>query len=114
MQGLIFPQFDTGARSVGSDPKKKARAVLCNFTTGPVDKIVARMRKLIAGATISKNFNQMDPRKIEASADTLSDRQILDTMYIFQSGDEVIDVLSRYQKIGAGPGDNQRDQRRPG
>jgi len=97
---VIFPQFDAGARSVGSDPKKKERAVLCNFATGPVDKIVARVRKLIAGANISRNFNEMDPRKIEASAETLSDSQILDTMYVFQNADEVIDVLSRYQKIG--------------
>jgi coenzyme F420-dependent glucose-6-phosphate dehydrogenase len=97
----IFPQFEAGARSVGSDPKKKERAVLCNFATGPVDKIVARMRKLIAGAAISRNFNEMDPRKIEASAETLSDRQILDTMYVFRTADEVIDVLSRYRKIGA-------------
>jgi alkanesulfonate monooxygenase SsuD/methylene tetrahydromethanopterin reductase-like flavin-dependent oxidoreductase (luciferase family) len=97
---VTFPRFEEGARSVGRDPKKMEKAVLVNFATGPVEKIVARERKLIAGANLDRNFNEMDPRKIEASGDSLSDQDILDTMYVFQKGDEVIEVLSKYRKIG--------------
>ncbi len=97
---VTFPRFEEGARSVGRDPRKMEKAVLVNFATGPVAKILARERKLIAGATLDKNFNEMDPRKIEASGASLSNQDILDTMYVFQKGDEVIEVLSKYQKIG--------------
>jgi hypothetical protein len=42
----------------------------------------------------------MDPRKIEESSVSLSDLEILDTICVFQKGDEVIEVLNEYQKIG--------------
>jgi coenzyme F420-dependent glucose-6-phosphate dehydrogenase len=97
---VTFPKFEEGARSVGRDPRKMEKAVVVNFATGPTKKIVERERRFIAGANIEKNFNEMDPRKIEASAASLTDQQILDTMYVFEKGDEVIEVLSKYQKIG--------------
>ncbi len=97
---VILPKFQEGARSAGRDPRKMEIAALVNFATGPVRKIVARERRLIAGATIASNFNEMDPRKIEASAASLSDEQILNTMYVFDKGDQVIEVLDRYRKIG--------------
>jgi coenzyme F420-dependent glucose-6-phosphate dehydrogenase len=100
IRDVVFRRFEEGARSVGRDPDKMEKAVAASFATGPKDKIVARARKLIAGAGIDSNYNEMDPRKIEASAKNLTDKEILDTMYIFQRGDEVIDVLEAYKKIG--------------
>src|SRR5712692_8810596 len=53
---LTFPKFEEGARSVGRDPTKMEKAVLVNFATGPIKKIVERERMFIAGAIVEGNF----------------------------------------------------------
>ncbi len=100
MKDVIFPRFEEGAKSAGRDPRKMEKAVLVNLATGQETKIIARLRKLIAGATIDSNFNEMDPRKIEESGANLSDEEVLKNTYIFQKGEEVIEILDKYRKIG--------------
>jgi hypothetical protein len=72
------------------------------MATGPVEKILRRCRTISAGSSISSMFNEMDPRKIEAAGRELSDEQILSNMYVFESGDQVLEVLARYKKAGIG------------
>ncbi|MGA2665889.1 MAG: LLM class flavin-dependent oxidoreductase [Nitrososphaerales archaeon] len=97
---VILPRFEAGARSAGRDPRRIEKAVAVNFATGPVKEVIARERRFIAGASIGANFNQMDPRLIEKSAAALSDEQILDSVYLFEKGDDVIEVMSRFRRLG--------------
>jgi coenzyme F420-dependent glucose-6-phosphate dehydrogenase len=101
MRDVVFPSFDAGARSVGKDPRKMEKAVLIDMATGKLDAILKRLRRLSAGSGIRSMFDEKDPRKIEAAGMTLSDEEILGSMYLFQTSDEVIEVLSKYKKIGA-------------
>jgi len=97
---VILPRFEAGARSVGRDPRMIEKAVAVSFAAGPAKDVVARARRFIAGASIGANFNQMDPRVIEESAAALSDEQILDSIYLFEKGDDVIEVMSRFRRLG--------------
>lgn len=97
---VIFPAFEKGRKSA-SVVHPKQKTVVANVSTGPTDKIVARIRKLIAGASIAKNFDVTDPRKIQKSGERLTDREVLQTTLVFRRGDEVIDLIESYRKTGA-------------
>jgi G6PDH family F420-dependent oxidoreductase len=102
VRDVVLPNFNEGAISAGRDPNRLDKAVLIDMATGPVEKILRRCRKISAGSSISSMFNEMDPRKIQAAAGGLSDEQILSNMYVFESGDQVLEVLARYKKEGIG------------
>lgn len=101
MRTTVFPNFEKGAREVGKDPSRIDRAVLMNMATGPEDKVVDRMHRLIAGASISAMVNEGDPRNVEKAGRRLPKKAVRENVIIFNKPDEVIDAMEVFRKLGA-------------
>lgn len=98
---FIFPKFNEGVISVGRTPSRTEKVVVVDGGIGDRYKIVKRIKTLIAGASVPGMFNERDPRKIEKAGSRIADQQIIDESNIFEKGDELIEILSRYTEIGA-------------
>jgi alkanesulfonate monooxygenase SsuD/methylene tetrahydromethanopterin reductase-like flavin-dependent oxidoreductase (luciferase family) len=95
----VFPVFLEAAKSAGKDPAKIEKCVYLDGGYGNLKKLVAKYR-LSAGSLIPENFNERDPRKIEASTSKLTDDYILEKTCLFSSPDQFIELIERYKKVG--------------
>ena len=95
----VFPVFMEAAKSAGKDPAKIEKCVYLDGGYGNLKKLVAKYR-LSAGSLIPENFNERDPRKIEASTSKLTDDYILEKTCLFSSPDQFIELIERYRKVG--------------
>jgi len=98
---VIFPKFEEGALKAGRNPDEILKSVSLGGGIGPAKDVVKRIRKLIAGGTVTEMFNEPDPKVIEERGTQLTDEQILSSFYVADRGEELIEVFSAYQKIGA-------------
>jgi len=101
MRDVVFPSFDAGARSAGLDPGKLEKVVVTAMGTGPEQRVVERVRRLSAGATIDGMVNEGDPREVEREGLKLKKADILKNVFVFQRADQVIELVSEYRKLGA-------------
>lgn len=97
----IFPAFDKAARESGRDPKKIEKAILVGEAVVEIEKTIKRIRRIHAGVTITENFNEENPRKIEESGARVSDEDIRKNYLLYEDVAELIDHLYRFVKIGA-------------
>lgn len=97
---VIYPSFERGVKSAKKDLKKMERLALIGGGIGDEDKIVKKIRKFIAGASITTMFNEIDPRRIEAEGSKLTDESIKERNLILSSSDELIEIIDNYRKIG--------------
>jgi len=97
----IFPTFDKAAQDAGKNPKKMEKAVLIEGAIVDIERTIKRIKKIHAGATIIENFNEEDPRKIEASGLKLPDETIRKYYLLYENVDDFIDHLSKFIEIGA-------------
>ena len=97
----IFPVFDRAAREAGRDPRKIEKAVLVEGALVDIERTIKRIKKIHAGATIMENFDEEDPRKIEASGLQLPDEAIRKYYLLYDDVEDFIDHLSRFTEIGA-------------
>ena len=97
----IFPQFERGAGEAGKDVRKMEKVVSIIGGIGDIPGAIKRIRRLHAGSMIRKNFNVDDPRKIEESQIELTDEMIFKNYYLSRTGDELIETLNTFRKVGA-------------
>ena len=97
---VIYPSFERGAKSANKDLSKMEKLALIGGGIGDEKKIIDKIRRFIAGASIQAMFNEPDPRKIEAEAMKFSDEEIKERNLIFSSPDELIDVIDKYREVG--------------
>jgi len=95
----VFPQFMEAARSSGKKPTRVETCVYLDGGYGKIKKLVSKYR-VSAGSLIPSNFNERDPRKIEASTTSLSDDDILQKTCLFSSADQFIELIENYRKVG--------------
>jgi len=95
----VFPQFLESAKSMGKDPREIERCVYIDGGYGNVKKLIAKYR-LSAGSLVPENFNERDPRKIEASTPKLTDEYILEKTCLFSSPAQFIELVEAYRKVG--------------
>ncbi len=95
----VFPQFLESAKSSGKSPEKIEKCVYIDGGYGNLKKLVSKYR-LSAGSLIPENFNERDPRKIEASTTKLTDEYILGKTCLFSSPDQFIELIDKYRKVG--------------
>jgi len=97
---VIYPSFERGAKSANKDLSKMEKLALIGGGIGDEKKIIDKIRRFIAGASIQAMFNEQDPRKIEAEAMKFSDEEIKERNLILSSPDELIDVIDKYREVG--------------
>ncbi len=95
----VFPTFLESAKLAGRNPDKIENCVYLDGGYGDLKKLVSKYR-LSAGSLIPENFNERDPRKIEASTTSLTDDYILDKTCLFSSPDQFIELIDKYKKAG--------------
>jgi coenzyme F420-dependent glucose-6-phosphate dehydrogenase len=95
----VFPQFLESAKSAGKNPERIEKCVYIDGGYGDLKKLVSKYR-LSAGSLIPENFNERDPRKIEASTSRLSDNEILEKTCLYSSADEFIELIEKYKRVG--------------
>ena len=95
----VFPQFLQAAKSSGKDTAKVQTCVYIDGGYGDIKKLITKYR-VSAGSLVPENFNERDPRKIEASAASLSDEYILQKTCLFSSADQFIELIEKYRKVG--------------
>lgn len=98
---VILPKFNEGARSAGKDPARMEKAISIDGGIGSAAEIVNRIRKFSAGANVKGMFDERDPRIIEQAGRGIPDQQIVNGNYIRDRGMELIEIFSRFQRIGA-------------
>jgi G6PDH family F420-dependent oxidoreductase len=97
----IFPNFDEGFRKKGGDPARAEKMVLVNVLIGPVEDALKKLRAGPAATLLRKAFETADPRKVERLAVEVSDEQILEGFTIFQSTEQLGEVVKSYLQAGA-------------
>ncbi len=95
----VIPQFLDAVKISGRDPAKVEKCVYFDGGYGDRTKLVAKYR-LSAGSLIPENFNERDPRKIEASTVNLPDDEILQKTCLFSSPHQFIELIESYRKVG--------------
>lgn len=95
----VFPQFMDAAKRSGKETTKVETCVYLDGGYGDIEKLVSKYR-VSAGSLVPENFNERDPRKIEASTTTLSDDYILQKTCLFSSPDQFIELIEKYRKVG--------------
>lgn len=99
LRDVVFPQFLESVKASGRNPEKVEKCVYIDGGYGDLKKLVAKYR-LSAGSLIPENFNERDPRKIEASTSQLTDEYILEKTCLFSSPDQFIELIDKYKKAG--------------
>jgi len=97
---IIFPSFEKGAKSANKDLKKMEKLVEILGGIGEEEKIVKKIRKFLAGASIKAMFDELDPRKIEAAGRELPYDKIKADNIISQTPDALIEAIDNFRKIG--------------
>ena len=95
----VFPHFLATAKTAGKDLDKIEKCVYIDGGYGDLKKLVAKYR-LSAGSLIPGNFNERDPRKIEASTTSLSDQYILEKTCLFSSPVQFTELIEKYRRVG--------------
>jgi len=95
----VFPKFLESAKAAGKNTNKIEKTVYIDGGYGDIKKLVSKYR-ISAGSLIPKNFDERDPRRIEASTIALSDDLILEKACLVSSPDQLIEVIERYRKVG--------------
>ena len=95
----VIPQFLDAVKISGRDPAKVEKCVYFDGGYGDRTKLLAKYR-LSAGSLIPENFNERDPRKIEASTVNLPDDEILQKTCLFSSPHQFIELIESYRKVG--------------
>ncbi len=97
---IILPSFEKGAREVGRDPELIEKVVEIGGGIGDPKKVIKKIKTYIAGATIKEMFNEPDPRKIEEAGSKIEDEQVMRSMYISETGSEIIEVIEKFMRLG--------------
>lgn len=95
----VLPEFEKGVEESGRDPALMERVVYLDGGYGDMNRLVKKFR-IHAGATIPENTDKRDPREIEASAKSLTRKELEERAFLFTSPDEMIDRIEEYKKIG--------------
>jgi len=99
LKDKVFPQFMEAANSAGKDAASIEKCVYVDGGYGNLKKLIAKYR-VSAGSLIPENFNERDPRKIEASTAGLTDDYILERTCLFSSPDQFIELIEKLRKVG--------------
>jgi len=67
---------------------------------GNLKKLVSKYRVTSAGSPLPGNFNERDPRKIQASAVRVSDDLIKEKACLFSSPQQFIELMEDFRKVG--------------
>ena len=86
-------------KTSGKETTKVQKCVYLDGGYGDIKRLVSKYR-VSAGSLIPENFNEHDPRKIEASTAGLSDEYILKKTCLFSSPDQFIELIENYRKVG--------------
>lgn len=99
IEGSVLPEFERGFKESGRDPARAERVVYLDGGYGDMDKLVEKFR-IHAGATIPENTDKRDPREIEASAKSLTKKELQKRAFLFTSPEEMLKRIEGYEKIG--------------
>ncbi len=95
----ILHEFKKGQEMSGKTSAKAECSVYIDCGYGNVGKLLKKFR-IHAGSMIPENTNEMDPRKIEASARNLTDEFIHERTCLTNSSDTLIDRIEEFQETG--------------
>jgi alkanesulfonate monooxygenase SsuD/methylene tetrahydromethanopterin reductase-like flavin-dependent oxidoreductase (luciferase family) len=95
----IMREFERGLETTGKNPRKAERALSLDCGYGNPKKLLRKIR-IYAGSMIPENTNEMDPRKIEASAMSLSDEFLLEKACLTDSPDTFIERIEGFEEAG--------------
>jgi coenzyme F420-dependent glucose-6-phosphate dehydrogenase len=99
---VVFPAFESAARSVGKDPSKMEKMVEIPLCYAGKDHGPEEARRLGDAAFLAEGaFNERDPRKIEQMSRDVSDEKIIENISFFSSPDSLIEIIDDYWTAGA-------------
>ncbi len=99
-KSVIFPAFESGARSSKRNFSDFRKAVSLNFEVGPRDEVLKGARES-AGIIAKGALDEPDPRKIqEMGYKNVSDEELEKHMQIFESWERALDYVSKFQELG--------------
>lgn len=96
----VLPYFEEAARNAGKDPTKIDKSVYLDGGYGNLKKLVSKYRVTSAGSLLPENFNERDPRKIQASAVRVSDDLIREKACLFSSPRQFVELIEDFREAG--------------
>jgi coenzyme F420-dependent glucose-6-phosphate dehydrogenase len=101
-KNIVFPSFEEAARKVGKDPLKMEKMVEIPLYFANKKRGVEEIRKSgESGFFAEGSFNEIDPRKIQEMASTVSDEVIMANFCFVSSPEDIIEIIDEYWNIGA-------------
>ena len=100
VKNSVLPYFEKAARNAGKDLSKMDKSVYLDGGYGDIKKLVSHYRVTSAGSLLPENFNERDPKKIQASAVNVSDDLIKEKACLFSSPQEFIDLIESFREVG--------------
>lgn len=97
---VTFPAFERGAEKAGKDKSKMQKVAVIGGGLVDIEGAARNIRRWNIGAAKIENFSKADPRAIENSGKDVPNDWIYDHYYLCKNGDEMIEVIDRYRKIG--------------
>ena len=97
----VLSYFEEAARNAGKDPARMHKSVYLDGGYGNLKRLVSTYRVTSAGSLLPEDFNERDPRKIQASAVKVSDDLIREKTCLFSSPRQFIDLIGQFREVGA-------------
>ena len=98
----ILPAFEEAAKEAGKNPGKMDKAVYLDGGYGKIKQLLPKYRIASAGSLLPENFNERDPRKVEASGlEKVSSDLIKEKSCLYSSPRQFIDLIEGFREAGA-------------
>jgi coenzyme F420-dependent glucose-6-phosphate dehydrogenase len=99
-QSVIFPNFEKGIRMSRRKMEQVEKMVCIYFMIGEPELSVRKLKAGPAGNMAKGSIDELDPRRVEASAATIEEARIRERFPLCPSVNDLIPVVKTY--IGAG------------
>jgi coenzyme F420-dependent glucose-6-phosphate dehydrogenase len=93
----IFPAFVEGAKAADRNPAKKA--IYLDFAFGERRKVMEHIRKSAAAWLVPSNYDEPDPRKIQATMPRVTDETIESKVLVTDKKSELVDFLEQFSSL---------------
>jgi G6PDH family F420-dependent oxidoreductase len=99
LRSTLIPNFEQGLKMAGKVSRNAERVMYIDGGYGNLRRLVKKFR-IHAGSLIPENTNEMDPRKIEASAVSMRDEEILEKACLTESPCRFIERIEESIELG--------------
>jgi len=99
MRKTIFPRFEEGARAAGKNPREMEKAIYLDFAFGERRRVIEHIRRSSAAWLLPKNYDEPDPRRIQASASAVTEEMIQSKVFVTDRAGALLDFLERYSSL---------------